>query len=398
MTTCTWNFRRHAGRVTAVALTATLTTGLLVPGASGASADQMSNLQAQAAALASRINTLGSQEEALAERYDQAEYQLGDLQSQVSAAQKRLDAAQAQASQARQALRQDAIQAYVNGGQAAPSGASDAMQSATESLLRAEYVDTLATDQSEDIDRYRLASLQEQSAANSLKQQESAVRSQLSSLSSARQAVSNSQAQLTAAQGQIGQEINELKAQEEAARQAAARAAAARQAAAQAAAEARAQALAQEEAQLQAAQPAAGATQNSGGGQPASTVSSVVNNPPPPPGSGAAGAVAAAESRVGDWYQWGAAGPTTFDCSGLVMWAYAQVGISLPHYSGAQYADTTHIPMSDLEPGDLVFFSDPGEHVAMYVGNGEIIEAPHTGAQVHIVPMYSGFTLASRVA
>ena len=80
------------------------------------------------------------------------------------------------------------------------------------------------------------------------------------------------------------------------------------------------------------------------------------------------------------------------------MWAYEQVGISLPHYSGAQYADTTHIPMSDLQPGDLVFFSDPGEHVAMYVGNGQIIEAPHTGAQVHIVPMYSEFVQAGRVA
>ena len=126
--------------------------------------------------------------------------------------------------------------------------------------------------------------------------------------------------------------------------------------------------------------------------------SPTVNYSPPPSGSGAAGAVRAAESRIGDWYQWGAAGPSTFDCSGLVMWAYAQVGISLPHYSGAQYDDTTHIPMSALQPGDLVLFSNPGEHVAMYVGNGEIIEAAHTGTQVHIVPMYSGFVLASRVA
>jgi cell wall-associated NlpC family hydrolase len=80
------------------------------------------------------------------------------------------------------------------------------------------------------------------------------------------------------------------------------------------------------------------------------------------------------------------------------MWAYAQVGISLPHFSGAQYADTIHIPMSALEPGDLVFFGDPGQHVAMYVGGGQIIEAPHTGSTVHIVPMYSAFVLASRVA
>ena len=119
---------------------------------------------------------------------------------------------------------------------------------------------------------------------------------------------------------------------------------------------------------------------------------------PPPVGSGASGAVAAAESRVGSAYVWGAAGPSAFDCSGLVMWAYAQVGISLPHFSGAQYADTTHISMSQLEPGDLVFPADPGEHVAMYAGNGMIVEAANPAIGVHVVPMYSWFVLASRVA
>ncbi|MDA8063103.1 MAG: NlpC/P60 family protein [Actinomycetota bacterium] len=118
---------------------------------------------------------------------------------------------------------------------------------------------------------------------------------------------------------------------------------------------------------------------------------------PPPSSSAAAVAVAAAESRVGDPYVWGASGPNSFDCSGLVMWAYEQAGIQLPHFSGAQYADTVHIPMSDLQPGDLVFFSNPDIHVAMYVGNGMIVQAPYTGAYVEIVPMFSGFTLASRV-
>ncbi|MHB1929873.1 MAG: C40 family peptidase, partial [Acidimicrobiales bacterium] len=118
---------------------------------------------------------------------------------------------------------------------------------------------------------------------------------------------------------------------------------------------------------------------------------------PPASSSAAAIAVAAALSRVGDPYVWGAAGPNAFDCSGLVMWSYAQAGISLPHFSGAQYADTVHIPMADLQPGDLVFFSNPGEHVAMYIGNGEVVQAPYTGALVQVVPLYSGFTLASRV-
>jgi cell wall-associated NlpC family hydrolase len=80
------------------------------------------------------------------------------------------------------------------------------------------------------------------------------------------------------------------------------------------------------------------------------------------------------------------------------MWAYAQAGVLLPHFSGSQYAVTEHIPMSDLEPGDLVFFSDPGEHVAMYVGDGEIVQAPFTGADVQIVPLFPEFVLASRVA
>jgi cell wall-associated NlpC family hydrolase len=101
---------------------------------------------------------------------------------------------------------------------------------------------------------------------------------------------------------------------------------------------------------------------------------------------------------VGDSYAFGAAGPTSFDCSGLVMWAYAQVGISLPHFSGALYADTTHISMSQLEPGDLVFPADPGQHVAMYVGGGMIVEAADYGIPIHIVPMGSWFVLASRVA
>jgi cell wall-associated NlpC family hydrolase len=117
----------------------------------------------------------------------------------------------------------------------------------------------------------------------------------------------------------------------------------------------------------------------------------------PSESSAAATAVAAAESRVGDPYVWGAAGPSEFDCSGLVMWAYEQAGVGLPHYSGAQFSDTTQVSMSDLQPGDLVFPANPGEHVAMYIGNGEIIQAPYTGADVQIVPLSSFFVLATQV-
>jgi len=109
-----------------------------------------------------------------------------------------------------------------------------------------------------------------------------------------------------------------------------------------------------------------------------------------------AAAVAAAESRVGDPYVFGGGGPSAFDCSGLTMWAYAQVGVSLPHYAPGQYAMSQHIPMSALQPGDLVFAADLS-HVAMYVGGGMIVEAEHTGVPVHVVPMWSFLVLAGRV-
>jgi peptidoglycan DL-endopeptidase CwlO len=132
---------------------------------------------------------------------------------------------------------------------------------------------------------------------------------------------------------------------------------------------------------------------------PVTTVPAESSSAPSLPATSSAAAIAvqAAESRVGDPYVWGGAGPDDFDCSGLVMWAYEQAGISLPHYSGAQFADTTQIPMSDLEPGDLVFPADPGEHVAMYVGGGMIVQAPYTGADVQIVPLSGFFVLATRV-
>ena len=76
-------------------------------------------------------------------------------------------------------------------------------------------------------------------------------------------------------------------------------------------------------------------------------------------------ALQAAISRLGDPYIWGAAGPGQFDCSGLVMWAYEQVGISLPHYTGSQWNSGMHVARSDLEPGDLVFFFPNISHVVL---------------------------------
>ena len=103
-----------------------------------------------------------------------------------------------------------------------------------------------------------------------------------------------------------------------------------------------------------------------------------------PADSRAAAAVAYAESKLGDTYIYGATGPDTFDCSGLTMEAWAAAGVSIERTAAEQYDSLPHVSTSDLEPGDLLFY-DYGEgitHVAIYVGNGMAIHAPHPGTDV----------------
>jgi cell wall-associated NlpC family hydrolase len=117
---------------------------------------------------------------------------------------------------------------------------------------------------------------------------------------------------------------------------------------------------------------------------------------PPPTAAGGAGAVQAAESQLGVPYRWGAEDPKGssdpgFDCSGLTAWSWGQVGVGLAHYSGAQMGASAPVPLSDLQPGDLLFYGPGGdEHVAMYIGGGRMIEAPYTGADVWITGVRLG--------
>lgn len=108
-------------------------------------------------------------------------------------------------------------------------------------------------------------------------------------------------------------------------------------------------------------------------------------------------AVAFAYAHLGCPYVWGGTGPCSagFDCSGLVMQAWAYAGVSIPRTSEEQWADLPKVPVSELRPGDLLIFLD-GDHVGMYVGHGELIEAPHTGADVQLAP-FSGWYLANFV-
>ena len=103
-----------------------------------------------------------------------------------------------------------------------------------------------------------------------------------------------------------------------------------------------------------------------------------------------------ARSRLGLPYVWAASGPNSFDCSGLALWCYAKVGISLPHSSRDQINVGQRVSLADLQPGDLVFFGSPIHHVGIYIGGGQMIHAPHTGDVVKISPLEGNFAGASR--
>jgi cell wall-associated NlpC family hydrolase len=119
------------------------------------------------------------------------------------------------------------------------------------------------------------------------------------------------------------------------------------------------------------------------------------------PGGAAAGSgqgnIAAdwALSQLGRPYQWGAVGPYTYDCSGLTMIAWAQAGVTLLHYTGYQWEEGLHVPLDQLQRGDLLFYatnnSDPStiHHVGIYIGGGEMVDAPYTGVDVRIDSIYA---------
>ena len=164
-----------------------------------------------------------------------------------------------------------------------------------------------------------------------------------------------------------------------------------------AAAAAAAEAAEQADAEAQAAEQAGdgqdeGPSEQSSPSAP-STPSPPPSSTPPAPSGGAGAAIRFAKAQLGEPYVWAAAGPNAWDCSGLTMGAWAAAGVSLPHYSVAQYDVSTPISAGQLRPGDLVFWgstSSPSSihHVALYLGGGQIIHAPRTGRPVSIDSMY----------
>jgi cell wall-associated NlpC family hydrolase len=286
---------------------------------------------------------------ALGQKYDQAEGQLTSIQNQITVTKQKISTDQHTVHVDLVTLRNAAISAYVTSGSAGQMNPLFGGNQKSASLAQ-EY-GNVATGNI-DVEVANLHTAQNALSAEkiNLDNQENAAQAAVNTAALAKQQADQQQAAL---QNSLGQVQGQLGALERAA-----------------------------QTQVNAAQ----------GNVTRARLAVATNIPAPPPNSAGGRAVAAAESQLGVPYVWGGETPGVgFDCSGLVAWAWGQAGVPLPHYSGAQMADSTPVPVSDLEPGDLLFYGPGGsQHVAMYVGGGSMIEAPYTGAYVWITGLRLG--------
>jgi cell wall-associated NlpC family hydrolase len=366
------------------------------------SGDAISDAKAKAAEIESQLTQAQNEMSALSQQYDEAQYHLSQITSSISATKAKIAATQQHVAHDKATLAKAAVANYITDGTAASqnpifSGNQTTLGATTEYNQIAEgdinlSVDTLHA--AENTLNAQEAQLQGEHA-----QAQAQVTQEQNAVAQNAQAIQEQKGALAQEQGQIAQLVQQQQEAEAAAaakaaaqQQAAAAAAAAQQRAAAAAAAAAARASSPSPTSTTAPAPAPAPTPSASASASAPTVAVSSVAPAPPTAAGGEGAVQAAESQLGVPYVWGGETPGVgFDCSGLTAWSWGQVGVPLPHFSGAQMADSTPVPVSDLQPGDLLFYGPGGsDHVAMYVGGGSMIEAPYTGAVVWITGLRLG--------
>jgi len=336
-------------------------------------ATQVGVMQAQLAAAQARLQSLGQAVDAAGEAYNGAMYKLAQAQQAAAAAAAAAVSAQAQVSVAQVDLGRMASAAYRGDGLGMGLGAVLAADSPQSMLEAMGTMSVIAHRQDDVVDRLKaakvVASVLDKRASDAL----AAVTKAADDAARAKATVQAKAAEQAAQVGQLDSQVATLTTALAAARARSSDLAQARQAGLARAAARRAAELARQ----RASHSHGGGGGSHYGGSQATT-------------AGARKAIAFARAQLGKPYQWAADGPATFDCSGLTMRAWEAGGISLPHWSVAQWQVSTPVTSANARPGDLVFFAyDLNDftsihHVALYIGNGLMIEAPFTGADVRI--------------
>jgi cell wall-associated NlpC family hydrolase len=335
-----------------------LMVGLFGSTASRARADQIGAKRAQAQSVLVRLQELDAAAQRANSRYEAANQKLAAVESQLIVNRQALGVARGNFVQAQAALEKRLVAIYTSDEEQSSLAVILGARSLDDLISRIETVNSVSTQDSalihevlgfqHQIVQRRLLLHQQRASARRLLAAQAAARGRIEGkLAAARQLYS-------AVRSQLRQMISQQQA---------------------------AQAAAAHEAQ-------AAATQ---AGSPLGSFD--LGNPSAAPPAGQYGGVVGIAMRyLGVPYVWGGASPSGFDCSGLVMYVFGQVGISLPHYTVAQYnyPNSVSVPRSDLQPGDLVFFAGLG-HVGIYVGNGQFIHAPHTGDVVRIDSLSEGW-------
>jgi cell wall-associated NlpC family hydrolase len=361
-----------------------LALGLLIPTvalpASASPQNDLAAKTAQAKKLEAQIEADHQRAELLDEQYLQAQQAVADAQAKIAAAEAGIAKAQADAARLRTRLGSRAATLYMGAGNADPFqiNATDVRELGS----RAKYSEAAADQDSRLIDKLRVAEEQLGVQRKDLEKVQTLAAAQQKaandSLSQLRAATASEEQSLSAVKGDIGQLVEQIQREKAAAEERAAKAAAAEAAAAAARAQA-------------AARTTSSTGGGGGGGGSRSASSADIGVDPgniPAPSSGASAAVAYARAQLGKPYQYAGTGPGSFDCSGLTMMAWLQGGVSMSHSAEGQYYQFPHVPISELQPGDLVVFGNPIHHVGIYVGGGTMIEAPHTGAYVRYATIY----------
>jgi len=345
--------------------------------ATPAGAGPIDDKRAQAASIADQVEMTGHRIAALGEQYNGAQYALDQANAQIAEAEQRLAAAKAQEESVRQRLRDRAARLYRGAGRTTPLAAFDS-KSVREFGTRSKYADLAASkDRATAAD---LADLQDAVAVQrkSLEGVKARAEAQRSAAAAAKQQLETLNARQRAVLASVQGQLAVLVQQEQARREAAQRAAA--------------------QAKLQAARAAAPRPTARPTTGPGTRAPAPLPTLPNVPVSGRVAAVIEyARQQIGKPYVFATAGPNTFDCSGLTMMAWRQAGVAMAHFSGAQFNAFPHVPLSDLQPGDLVFKGPGGrDHVALYIGGGMQIAATHTGSFVKLQPISTNLSGAVR--